>query len=625
MRREFRSIPSARIFAGDDACHPLAHVGFRRTDRQRVGRCSQRIYRNGRRSDHRAAGGSYGKSSHVEPEARRRPSTTLTAAGTAAASSATVTFSGTSGTLSQTATLALTVTAPPPPDFSLSVQPASLTLTGGGAGGQVSVLATPSNSFTGTVAVAITGLPSGVTANPATLSLVPGIAQSTSLTAAPSVAAGAPTVNFTGVSGSLSHTATLALTVQAAPQTNAPDVTTYHNDNSRNGLNARETILTPANVNSSKFGKIAFDATDGLVDAEPLYVANLIIGGQLRNVLYAVTEHDSVFAFDADTGDQLWKNSILGSGETTADFTKACGQIVPEIGITATPVIDRKQGANGTLFAVGMSKDSSGAYHHRLHALDLTTGAEISGSPTEITASYPGTGDNSHNGNVVFDPGKYAERPALLLSNQNIYLTWGSHCDATPYTGWVMAYDEASLKQTQVLNLTPNGQAGAIWMSGDGPAADSSGNIYLLDANGTFDLGFDGNGFPTKSDFGNGIIKMGKDSAGDLSVLDFFEPYNTGDETFHDQDLGSGGELLLPDLTDASGKTRHLIVGAGKDGHIYLGDRDNLGKFNSNTSDNSNLYQDLGDVFNAKVYSTPAYFNGTLYYSAMEVIWRHFL
>ena len=217
---------------------------------------------------------------------------------------------------------------------------------------------------------------------------------------------------------------------------------------------------------------------------------------------------------------------------------------------------------------------------------------------------------------MVFDPAQYAERAALLLLNGNIYLTWTSHCDAPPYTGWVMSYSETTLKQTQVLNLTPNGEAGAIWMSGDGPAADSSGNIYFLDANGTFDMGFDSAGFPTMGDFGNGIIKLSLNSTGTLAVADFFEPYNTDAESAADQDLGSGGEVLLPDLTDSSGNTRQLIVGAGKDAHIYLGDRNNLGKFNSMTSNNSNLYQDVSGALGGGVFSTPAYFNGMLYYGA---------
>jgi hypothetical protein len=539
---------------------------------------------------------------------------TVTAAASAAAASATLTLTGTSGTLTHSATVSVTVSVPPP-DYTLTLSPTSLTIMAGVAGSQVSVTAVPVNSFSGTVAIAITGLPASVTANPATLSLAPGVSQSTTLTAALTASSSISTITFTGTSGGLSHSAPLALTVLAAPTTEAPDVTTYHYDVARDGLNPQETILKPSTVNSTQFGKIGFDPVDGKVDGEPLYLANVIVGNQLRNMLYVVTEHDSVYAFDADTGTQIWKTSILGTGETTSD-NHNCSQISPEIGITSTPVIDRRQGPNGTIFTVGMSKDASGKYHQRLHALDITTGAEVSGSPTEIAASYPGTGDNSQNGKVVFDPSQYAERAALLLLNGNIYTGWTSHCDQGLYTGWVMAYSESTLQQTQLLNLTPNGREGSVWMSGDGMAADSSGNIYLLDANGTFDTTFDANGFPAKGDYGNAMLKLSTN--GKLAVTDYFETFNTNTKSSNDLDLGSGGELLLPDQKDASGVVHHLIVGAGKDDIIYLADRDNLGKFNpANNPMDSNIYQEVTGALSGQVYATPAYFNGVLYYGAV--------
>ena len=394
-----------------------------------------------------------------------------------------------------------------------------------------------------------------------------------------------------------------------SPTATAPDITTFHDNNSRDGLNAQETTLTLSNVNSTQFGKVGFDAVDGKVDAEPLFLAGVNEGGSTRNVLFVATEHDSVYAFDADSGAQIWKTSVLGSGEITSD-DRSCGQVGPEIGITATPVIDRKQGTNGTIFVVGMSKDSGGNYHHRLHALDITTGSEVSGSPTEITATYPGNGDGSSGGTLTFDPKMYKDRAALLLSGGNIYLGWSSHCDFSPYTGWVMAYSESTLKQTSVLNLTPNGGDGSIWMSGDGIAADSGGNLFLLDANGKFDTTLDVNQLPSKGDYGNSILKL-TTAGGKVAVADYFEPYNTVSASGADLDLGSGGIILLPDVNDSTGAARHLLVGGGKDQNLYIADRDSLGKFNAVGSSNSNIYQELPSV--GSIFSTPAFFNGVLY------------
>jgi len=389
------------------------------------------------------------------------------------------------------------------------------------------------------------------------------------------------------------------------------DVATYHNDNARTGQNLTETTLTPANVNETSFGKLAVFAADGKVDGEPLYLSGLSIGGATHNVLFVVTEHDSVYAMDADSGTALWKVSMLQSGETTSD-ARSCSQVVPEIGITATPVINRSAGPHGTIYVVAMSKDGSG-YHQRLHALDVTTGAEEFGGPATIQATFAGAGDNSSGGKVTFDPGQYEERSALLLLNGVIYTSWTSHCDNRPYTGWVMSYDAATLAQKSVLNLTPNGNEGAIWMAGAGPAADSSGNIYLLDGNGTFDGTLDSNGFPTQKDFGNGFLKLST-TGGQLGVADYFEMSNQMQENDTDIDLGSGGTLLLPDLTDGSGNVKHLAVGAGKDSNIYVVDRDNMGKYNPNAN---NIYQQVSGQLSGSVFSMPAYFNDTIYYGSV--------
>ena len=388
-------------------------------------------------------------------------------------------------------------------------------------------------------------------------------------------------------------------------------VVTYHDDNARTGQNLNETTLTPSNVNSSGFGLLFNIAVDGKVDAQPLYLPNLSISQGTHNVLFVATEHGSVYAFDADTGKPLWQISTLASGETTSD-DHGCGQITPEIGVTSTPVIDPKAGPNGTIYVVAMSKDGSGNYHQRLHALDVTTGAEEFGGPQEIHASYPGTGDNSSGGNVTFDPGQQVERPGLLLLNGVIYTAWGSHCDIRPYTGWIISYNQNTLAQVSVLNLTPNGNEGAIWMAGAGLAADPQENIYALDANGVFDSTLDANGFPSQGDFGNAFLKVSTANQ-KLSVADYFEMSNQQAENNADEDLGSGGALVLPDMTDGSGTVRHLAVGAGKDGNIYLADRDSMGKFNPA---GDRIYQEIQGVLAGGVWSMPAYFNNTIYYGS---------
>ena len=402
------------------------------------------------------------------------------------------------------------------------------------------------------------------------------------------------------------------LTVNAA--TTSIDVLTYHNDIARTGQNLNETILTTSNVTSATFGKLGLYPVDGLVDAQPLYASSEAVPGNgTHNLLVAATEHDSVYAFDADTGTTLWHTSLLKSGETTSD-TRGCGQVTPEIGITSTPVINRTAGPNGTVYVVAMSKDASGAYHQRLHALDLALGTELLGGPTEIQASYPGTGDNSNGTDVIFDPGQYKERAALLLMNGVIYTGWASHCDYRPYTGWIIAYSASTLAQTSVLNVTPNGNEGAIWMAGAGLAADNSGNIYFLDANGDFDTTLNASGFPSDGDFGNAFMKLST-SGGGLTVADYFEMDNEASENGSDTDLGSGGTVVLPDLSDGNGNTLHLAVGAGKDSNLYVVNRDSMGKFSA--ANNNSIYQELSGKLPGGVWSKPAYFNNTVYYGSV--------
>jgi hypothetical protein len=410
----------------------------------------------------------------------------------------------------------------------------------------------------------------------------------------------------------------LNLLAQAGATQAAVDVLTWHGDQARTGQNLNEKWLTHANVAATTFGKLFNISVDGKVDAQPLYVSYLTIQGVLHNVVFIATEHDSVYACDADNGAILWQKTMLPMGETTSD-NRNCSQVTPEIGITATPVIDRNQGPNGTIYVVAMSKDGSGNYFQRVHALDLATGADLVPA-VQVVASYPGTGDGSSGGTVFFDPKQYKERPGLVDLNGRIYTYWSSHCDIRPYTGWVISYDKATLAQTSVLDLAPNGNEASLWGAGASPAIDSAGNQYALVANGTFDTTLNAQGFPTGGDYGNCFIKLG--SATPVTVVDYWTMFNTVSESNADQDLGSGGAIVLPDMTDGNGVVRRLTVGAGKDTHIYLADRDNMGKFNS--SSNSTLYQDVGSGVIGQCFATPAYFNGHVYFGGVSDTLKQF-
>lgn len=399
--------------------------------------------------------------------------------------------------------------------------------------------------------------------------------------------------------------------VDPLPPPSDPEVLTYHNDLARTGANLQERILTPANVNAASFGKLTMLDVQGKVDAEPLYVSNLQVKGKKRNVVFIMTEHDLAYAFDADTFQQLWRVSLIAGTETTSD-KRDCEQIEPEIGITATPVIDLHAGPHGTIYVVAMSKNSRGKYFQRLHALDVTTGADRL-PPSVITATYTATDAHGHVSTAAFDPKQYKDRAALLLWHGVIYTTWSSHCDHDPYNGWVIGLSATTLKRVNALCLTPNGSEAAIWMSGNGPAVDSGGNIYVLLGNGTFDPTMDEHGFPIERDFGNGFVRL-KAKGNYLGVYDYFVMHNTAAESNGDVDLGSGGVILLPDFKDADGNVRHLAVGAGKDQAIYVVNRDALGKF-SPANDNA-VYEKLPNALGGAEFGSPAYFNGVVYYGA---------
>jgi hypothetical protein len=389
------------------------------------------------------------------------------------------------------------------------------------------------------------------------------------------------------------------------------NVLTYHNDNARTGQNLTETILTAGNVKAGSFGKLFEVKLDGKVDAQPLHVGGLRMpNGIMRDVVFAATEHDSVYAFDADNGHIYWHANLLRPGETTSD-ARGCDQITPEIGITATPVIDRSAGEHGTMYVLAMSKNSSGIYYHRLHALDISTGAEEFGGPAPIQASYPGSGANASNGRVAFDPKQYASRPGLLLLNGVVYTGWGSHCDIDPYTGWLIGYDRLTLRQTSVFNFAPNGSEAALWNSGGAPAADAEGNIFVAVANGTFDTELNAQRFPNRGDYGNAFVKLAL-RGGALTPVDYWTMDNSAVESNGDVDLGSGGIMLLPDVRNNAGTVLHLAVGAGKDQNLYVLNRDNLGKFDSKSD--GTIYQQLTGALSGGIWGNPAYFNERVYF-----------
>jgi hypothetical protein len=392
----------------------------------------------------------------------------------------------------------------------------------------------------------------------------------------------------------------------------AADVLTYHNDLARDGANLAETILTPANVNANDFGKLFTDGVDGVVYAQPLVKSGVVVPGQgTLDLVFVATEHDSVYAFNADSpGAPVWHDSFINptAGVTTvSDSDLNSNSIAPEVGITSTPVIDP---TTSTLFVVAFTKEVSGAttsYVQRLHALDLATGAEKFGGPVVIRASVPGTGPGSVNGVVSFDAFKENQRPGLLLDNGVVYITWASFDDHTPYHGWVIGYNAQTLQQVAVFNTTPDGGLGGIWMSGAAPAADSAGNIYVVTGNGTFD---GGSSTTPNQDYGDTFLELST-AGGGLTLTTYFTPFNQATLDSRDEDLGSGGPVLLP---DQPGANPHLLIGAGKEGKIYLLNRDNLGGYDPSTD---NVVQELPQAVTS-AFDTPAYFNGQVYFAGVN-------
>jgi hypothetical protein len=398
--------------------------------------------------------------------------------------------------------------------------------------------------------------------------------------------------------------------------TAAADVLTYHNDNARTGGDLFETTLNPSDVNPTDFGKVFSDATDGAIYAQPLYMAGVSIPGKgVHNVVFVATEHDSVYAFDADTpGPALWHASFLNpaAGVTPVPATQPWqDDLTPEVGITGTPVIDP---STGTLYVAAKTQVAtpSGARDlYSLHALDISTGAEKLGGPVVIQPSVPGRGAGHVKKTVGFQAEFQLQRPALLLESGLVYVAFGSLGDHGPYHGWVVGYKASNLQQAVVFNTTPNsndatGNLGGIWMSGGGPAADASGNVYLLSGSGSFN--------PARSggSYGDAALKL----TPFLQVVDYFAPSNTGYLNKKDLDLGSGGGILVP---TSPGSSSNLYIGGGKVGTLFAINTTSMGH---QKKKNPNVQP--VQVSSQPIYSAPAYFNGSVYINPISDILKQY-
>ena len=445
-----------------------------------------------------------------------------------------------------------------------------------------------------------------------------GVISASGIYTAPA-SAGTHTVTATSVTDtSKSDSATVAVTDLAG-------VFTYHNNPARDGTNTQEYLLNGTTVTQSTFGKLFSCPVDGAVYTQPLWVPGVSINSVLHNVVYVATQHDSVYAFDADANPcvKLWQVTLLdtlhGANGSEApvpcDETKVCpvgagyGDIQPEIGITGTPVID---GATGTIYVVSKSwKSTNQSFYQRLHALDLATGmTEKFNGPITIAASTPGVGDGTST--VTFSAKMEHQRPGLALANGTVYISWAAHEDATPYHGWVMGYTASDLSRPpSVFNTTPNGGLGGIWMGGGAPAIDAVGDVYVTTGNGVFDEVPP----PPMSDYGDSILRLhpftGNTTNGvNLSVAGWFTPEDQENLSDQDADLGSGAPVLLPD--QPSGPS-HLLAHLGKGGVIYLIDRDNMGQYSAS---NGQIIQSFNatDFFHG-LWGTPAFWNNSLYFA----------
>jgi len=435
----------------------------------------------------------------------------------------------------------------------------------------------------------------------------------TSATYVAPATAGVYTITATSIADVTKNAATtLAIT-------DLPGVLTYHNDLSRDGTNTQEYALTPSQVTASTFGKLFSCSTDGAIYAQPLWIPHVNINGAVHNVVVVATQHDSVYALDADASPctLLWHANLLDtahggtpgetpvpSGATGGLVGSGYGDISPEVGVTGTPVVDP---SSNTVYVVSKSVNANTQFFQRLHALDLTTGNErLAPKSIDSSISVPGTGDGSVNGQVAFDPRNENQRPGLVLSGGIVYVSWASHEDHDPYHGWVIGFSAATLNPVPnaVFNSTPNHvgtlsySRGGIWMGGGAPSVDASGNLYFITGNGTFDANVGG------SNYGDSVVKLGTTSG--LAVSDYFTPLDEATLDANDTDFGSGAATVLIDQPTAP--VPHLLIGGGKEGNLFLLNRDNLGKFNSATN---NVVEtvNLGN----SIFATPVFWQNNLY------------
>jgi hypothetical protein len=401
--------------------------------------------------------------------------------------------------------------------------------------------------------------------------------------------------------------------------TDLPGVLTYHNSLARDGANTSEYALSPATVTTATFGKLASCVVDGAIYAQPLWMANVKIGTATRNVVFVATAHDSLYAFDADASpcQPLWSANLIDTahGATANEATvpngrtgylvgNGHGNFTPEVGITGTPVIDA---VSGTLYVVSKSMNSAGTtFYQRLHAIDVTTGNEIGASPVTITGTYPGTADGGTT--VTFNPRTHNQRTGLVLLNGTVYIAWAAHEDAPPYHGWMMGYhfDGKSFTQTAVLNVSPNARQGGIWMSGSAPAADANNMLYVTTGNGLFNVT---STTPPSNDYGDSFLQLSPS----LTIQQYFTPSNEQVLNANDKDFGAGGAAVLGDLP-AGSPVSHIAITGGKDGALYVLNRDKLGGYGD-----SNVWQKVqvgGTQPTARppgIFAIGALWNDTLY------------